>query len=333
MSRLVLTGATGFLGQALVLQLAEAGEIDGAIALTRRPSAELSRKGVDVRVGSLMDPVWVREQLEPGDTIVHMAGQVEFTHASAQAMHDLHVEATRILGRAALQVGASRFVLLSSSGTTAVSRHPVHHDESAPYPFEIVSRWPYYLSKLLQERLVRDLHAREGLPAVILNPSLLLGPGDERGGTTTIVSDFLARRIPFAPQGGISVVDVRDVAAAVRGAIARGRIGERYFLGGLNCPFADFFRKLEACSGVRAPLLTTPKRLGLLGAHAAKQAAARFGTESSDAISPSKIEMANHFWYINWQKAASELGFAPRPAEQTIRETIAFLETRAPAAT
>ncbi|MGI9182706.1 MAG: NAD-dependent epimerase/dehydratase family protein [Longimicrobiaceae bacterium] len=325
MSRLVVTGATGFLGQALLDELEASGELGDVVALSRRPSPDLAARGVEVRVGSLLDPEFVRGQLQPGCTIVHLAGRVEFTHAASKEMHDLHVESTRVLGRAALEVGVRRFVLLSSSGTTAVSRHPKLHDESARYPFEIIARWPYYLSKLLQERLVLDLHRQEGLPAIVLNPSLIFGPGDERGGSTKVIDDYLQRRIPFTPSGGISMVDVRDVARATHTALTRGSVGERYFLGSLNCRFSTFFEILERCSGVRAPALTAPRGVGVLGARAVKRIVGKSRPELTDAISPAKIEMADHFWYVSWQKASAELNFHPRPPEQTLRETVAFL--------
>lgn len=331
MSRLVLTGATGFLGQALLAELAAHGELERVIVLSRRPCPELAVRGIEVRQGSLLDAEFVRAQLEPGCSVVHMAGKVEFTRAESHAMHELHVETTRVLGRAALEVGIERFVLLSSSGTTAVSRHPRLHDESAPHPIEIIARWPYYLSKMLQERLVLELYRQEGLPAVVLNPSLIFGPGDERGGSTKPIEDFIEQRIPFTPSGGISMVDVRDVAKATRAALTRGRIGERYFLASLNCRFSTFFEILEKCSGVRAPALTAPRRLGVLGARAIERFAGKRRPELADAFSPQKAEMASHFFYASWEKAAAELNFRPRPAEQTLRDTVAYLRAGVPA--
>lgn len=330
MSRLVLTGATGFLGQALLDELGPKGELDGTIALCRRAAPELTERGLDVRVGDLGDATWVRAQLPHGCRIIHLAGQVDFTHATVKAMHDLHVEITRVIGHAALAAGCQRFVLLSSSGTTAVSTHPRAADESAPYPLALIANWPYYMSKMLQEKLVLDLYHRRGLPAVILNPSLLLGPGDRPGGSTALVEDFLHGRLLFTPPGGISVVDVRDVAGVTWAALSQGQPGERYLLGGLNCRFATFFELLERISQVKAPMLEAPQRLGLLGAHLLGRAAKRWKPELADALTPSKFQMASHYWYVNWQKASDTFGFHPRPAERTLRDTVNDVRTRAP---
>jgi dihydroflavonol-4-reductase len=312
-----------------VLDVLEAqDQLAGTIALARTPAPMLAARGIDVRVGDLQDPAFLHDALPDGCRIVHMAGKVDFTAKGQKSMLDLHVEATRSLADAALLARCERFVLLSSSGTTAVSKHPREHAESAPYPIEIVSRWPYYISKLYQERLVLDRVARRGLPAVVLNPSLLLGPGDERGGSTAVITDFLAGRMAVAPSGGIGMVDVRDVALATVAALEKGVVGERYFLGSWNCPFAKFFEVLASIADVRAPWLTSPKGFAPLGARVLSGMLGKRRPELSEALAPAKMEMAEHFWYVDWQKATTELGFTPRRPEVTLRDTVADLRAR-----
>src|SRR4051812_25073360 len=112
---LVLTGATGFLGDALLDVLAQEQPLSGVIALARSPAPALAARGLDVRVGDLQDRAYLAEALPAGCRIVHLAGKVDFTPQGAKAMLDLHVEATRTLVDAALQADCERFVLLSSS--------------------------------------------------------------------------------------------------------------------------------------------------------------------------------------------------------------------------
>jgi dihydroflavonol-4-reductase len=138
-------------------------------------------------------------------------------------------------------------------GTIAVSKEPLLLDERAPYPTEIVSGWPSYLSKIYQEKLALDVAATLGLELMVVNPSLLLGPRDERNSSTGDVRRFLRREIPVVPEGGISFVDARDAATATVAALTRGRAGERYLLSGPNWTCADYFGRLERASKVRAP--------------------------------------------------------------------------------
>lgn len=327
MTPLVLTGATGFLGGA-VLDLLEAdGRLRGVIALSRRPAPALEARGVEVRVGSLLDAEWLGTALPESAAIIHMAGRVGFEGEDPRALYEVHVETTRSLAAAALARSCTRMVVLSSSGASAVSRHPRLHTEADGYPIEIIARWPYYQSKMLQERLVLDLCRRSGLPAVVVAPSLLLGPGDTGRSSTGVVDDFLARRLTFVPSGGISIVDVRDTAAAVLSALERGGVGERYLLASLNCTFSRFFEILERCTGVTAPVLPAPRPAAQLGARLLKRFA---GPERAQAISPAKAEMAAHFWYADASRAEAELGFTARRPEETLRDTATFLRQMRP---
>src|ERR671932_412530 len=116
--------------------------------------------------------------------------------------------------------------MASTSGTVAVTdTGDVVPDEEWPTPLEIVSRWPYYASKVYQERVALESFTGKGRRLVIMNPSLLLGPGDERLSSTKVVLDFLARKIPTVPKGGLSFVDARDAARAFYGAMQAGAPG------------------------------------------------------------------------------------------------------------
>ena len=123
-------------------------------------------------------------------------------------MMQIHVDGTRRLLHAAKAAGVRRVLLASTSGTIAISRDPEPvPDETWPYPVDLCGNWPYYLSKIYQEKLALDLAPKLGLELVVVNPSLLLGPGDRRGSSTTDVRKFLCGEIPVVPAGGVSFVD------------------------------------------------------------------------------------------------------------------------------
>src|SRR5512138_1519755 len=196
-----------------------------------------------------------------------MAGKVSREQRDARQMYDIHVEGTRVLCDAAKAEGAKTIVLASTSGTIAVTRDgDVIPDETYPQPLEIISRWPYYASKAYQEMAALERFSGKGLRLVIMNPSLLLGPGDERLSSTKVVLDFMARKIGAIPTGGVSFVDARDAASSFRVAMKKGRHGERYLLGAANWTFSKFFGRLERLTKVSAPWVTLPSRVAVTGA-------------------------------------------------------------------
>ncbi len=158
---------------------------------------------------------------------------------------------------------------------------------------------------------------------MVLNPSLLLGPGDLRLSSTDVVWKFLQRRVPAMPGGGLSFVDVRDAAQAFAAALERGRPGERYLLGGANMTFRELFGRLERLSGVAAPRVTLPAAVNVAGARLLEKLASWRGTEPS--IDSPSVEMGERYWYCDSAKAAAELGFAPRDPQETLAETVRWL--------
>jgi dihydroflavonol-4-reductase len=238
-------------------------------------------------------------------------------------MMRLHVDGSRALMHAAKTAGVRRVVVASTSGTIAVARDDAPRDESAPYATEVVSGWPYYLSKIYQEKLCLELGKQLGLEVVVVNPSLLLGPGDRRLSSTGDVQKFLQRRIPVVPEGGLNFVDVRDAAVATAAAMARGRAGERYLLGGTNWSFAEFFGRLSRVAKVAPPRLKLPSELSRLGASVLEHVYKRIGREAP--VDRQSVEMGEHFWYVDASRAERELGFEVREPAETLTDTVRYL--------
>jgi dihydroflavonol-4-reductase len=150
----------------------------------------------------------VKRAVEGISEIYHLAGKVSRERKDGRQMYDVHVEGTRLLCDAARAAGTKTIVLASTSGTIAVTEEgDVVPDETYPQPLEIISRWPYYASKAYQEMAALERFSGKGLRLVIMNPSLLLGPGDDRLSSTKLVLDFMARKISAVPTGGLSFVD------------------------------------------------------------------------------------------------------------------------------
>jgi dihydroflavonol-4-reductase len=324
----LVTGGSGFLGRWVVDELLEAGH--RVRVLGRGKSASLAERGVEIAVGDVSRDLDGAEPLQRAfdgvSALFHLAGFVSRDPDDGQRMMRVHIDGTRRVLEAAKTAGVRRVVLASTSGTIAVSREPVILDERAPYPTEIVGNWPYYLSKIYQEKLALDLGATLGLEVVIVNPSLLLGPGDERNSSTGDVRRFLKREIPVVPDGGVSFVDARDAAKATVAALEEGRAGERYLLGGPNWTVSEYFGRLERASKVRAPRLKLPNALQRRAASLLEQAYKALDKEPP--VERISVEMAQVYWWCDSSKAERELGFQARDPGETLDDTIRDLRTR-----
>jgi dihydroflavonol-4-reductase len=319
----LVTGGTGFLGSHLVRLLAEEGAAAVRVLSTSAP-AWLEGLGVEAVKGSITSPEDVRRACEGVAEVYHLAGRVSREPEDAHLMYDLHVTGTRVLCEASAEAGVKSIVMASTSGTVAVTADGgVLPDEEWPTPLEIVSRWPYYASKVYQERVALESFTGKGRRLVIMNPSLLLGPGDERLSSTKVVLDFLARKIPTVPKGGLSFVDARDAAAAFRAAMERGTHGERYLLGSANWTFDKFFGRLGRITKVPAPFLSLPSKLSLTGARAINSLYKHW--KLAPPVEPTEIEMAEYFWYLDASKAQAELGFNPRDPQETLLDTVTYV--------
>ena len=319
----LVTGGTGFLGAELVRQLVQDGAKDVRVMATSIPDW-LVDLGVETLEGSITNPDDTRRAVEGIRDIYHLAGRVSRERKDAREMYEIHVEGTRLLCDAAKAAGAKTIVVASTSGTIAVTDDgEVVPDETYPVPLEIISRWPYYASKAYQEMAALERFNGKGLRLVIMNPSLLLGPGDDRLSSTKVVLDFMAKKISAVPTGGVSFVDTRDAATSFRAAMKKGRHGERYLLGAANWTFDKFFGRLERLTKVSAPKFALPSRIAITGSQFLDSFFKQWDWTSP--VEPGAVEMAQYFWYLNCSKAARELSFKPRDPGETLHDTATYL--------
>lgn len=320
--KMLITGGTGFLGAHIVRQFLDAGEKNLKVMASRVPEW-MKDAGVKAVEGSVANRDDVAKACKNVSAIFHLAGKVSRDNGDAVAMNRIHLEGTRLLCEAANEAGVQTMILASSSGTIAVSEDEQTFDETFPQPVDVFSRWAYYASKYYQERAAIENFNGEGQRLVILNPSLLLGPDDERLSSTKPVLDFLARKIPYSPSGGLNFVDARDAGAAFISALEKGKHQEKYLLGAANMTFEQFFGRLERLSGISAPMLKVPKKLAMAGSSIISSLYKNWGKASP--VAPNEVEQAEYFWYFDSSKAEEELGFAPRDPQETLQDTISYL--------
>ncbi|MBM3775324.1 MAG: NAD-dependent epimerase/dehydratase family protein [Acidobacteria bacterium] len=318
-TRIVVTGATGFLGKHLVEQLRAGGQ---PLRLLCRTGSAVA--GAEVVRGDVTSAEDVNGALEGAGEVYHLAGLVSRDPKDAGRLYRVHIEGTRNVCEAALRHGVEKVVAVSSSGTIAVSREPSVHDEHSGYKHDVVGEWPYYLSKMFAEKLALAYARERRLPVVIANPSLLLGPGDERGSSTGDVSLFLRGELLAMPAGGVNFVDARDVAQGLIAAMRAGRPGERYLMGGVNWSVRKLVEALSELSGVAKPKLELPAGLAAWGARLLRGAAPWIG-QKYQGPDEATVRMAALYWYCDSSKARAELGFQAQDPIETLRDTIADL--------
>jgi len=317
--RVLVTGATGFLGKKLLERLGAEHQVR---ALVRR-DVDL---GVETALGDVLDSGSLKSAMTDCDVVVHAAGRVSHEAEDAGEMWKVHVVGTDNVLNAALGAGVQRLVHVSSSGTVACSEDKDFvANEDSPAPIGLISSWPYYRSKLFSEQSVL---AAKDIEVISLNPSLLLGPGDESGGATSSVRYFLEDKLVAVPSGGLSFVDVRDVADAVAVSIGGGTPGERYLLGGANMTFAAFYARLARITDKEAIRWTMPEvTRSFLGwfPNLGKDEGLGLGNK----IPRVEVEMGCHTWYVDDARARRELGWAPRDPMDTLRDTVIDLVNHA----
>ncbi len=305
-------------------------------ALVRKNVRDLPAEVTQV-TGDVLDQASVEKALAGCEGVFHCAGKVSRKPEDAEALYRLHVEGTKNVTAACITRGVRRVVVASTSGTIAVSDDPdfVATEDNDP-PIGLLNRWPYYRSKLFAEKAALEQHgtplgdgAGGTLEVVCVNPTLLLGPGDVNGSSTEDVRLFLERKIPAIPPGGMSYVDARDAAAAMRLAMERGIGGRRYLVGACNLTIKEFFARLERVSGVRGPILPMPRQgreLARTGAEMLERLSNRLGIPVG--VDPISLDMAHFYWYLDASLAENELGWEPRDPVETLVDTVRDLEER-----
>lgn len=325
-SRVLVTGATGFLGRYVVEELLARGH--HVVALVRRTTNELPDNVTQI-VGDVLGAASVEAAAQGCSALFHCAGKVSRDPADAELMQRVHVDGTKITLDAAKRAGVSRAIVASTSGTIAVSDDPKKiKNERATPPMDLIGKWAYYRSKLFAEMAALDRNDPPRFEVVVVSPTLLLGPGDLYGSSTKDVADFIDGKIPAIPGGGLSFVDARDAANAMVLAWHNGRPGERYLVAAQNLSFAAFCDKLERISGVRAPVVRMPRseKLAKVGALLDRALAKRMNAKPR--LDETTLEMAQVFWYVDSTKAKDELGWVPRDPHDTLTETVNDLRER-----
>jgi dihydroflavonol-4-reductase len=313
-AKTLVTGGTGFIGSHLVRQLAGRGDELRLLVRGRSPEEHLAGIEYERAVGDVLDRDSVRRAMKGVDRVFHVAGTTSMRRRDRARVFEVNVGGTRNVMEEALRAGVVRAVLTSSSGTIGSAEPGSTADESQPFTVGHLGI-AYINAKHDAENVAMRVAAR-GLPVVVVNPSFVLGPDDPTGTSNRLVRRLLLRRIPGYLDGALSIVDVRDVAAGHLLADEAGGEGERYLLSGRNFTLERLFADLGRIAGVPPPPLKVDGRV-MLAAVKALEAAGLPAPASSD-----EVRSGMRWWTYSNAKARRELGFSPRPHEQTLEDTV-----------
>jgi dihydroflavonol-4-reductase len=315
-----VTGASGFVGSAVVRALVGAGF--AVRALVRASSPRINLEGLDIEIhdGDMRDPTAVARAARGARYVFHVAADYRLWARDPQDIVRNNVEGTRAVVAAAKAAGAERIVYTSSVATLRPSAADVPGDETGALD-ESEAIGSYKRSKVAAERFVESVIVGDSLPAVIVNPTAPVGPRDVRPTPTgRIIVEAASGRMPAFVDTGLNLVHADDVAAGHVAALKYGRIGERYILGGENMTLADMLAKIARLVGRRPPRVRLARHLVFPLAYAAEAAARITGQEPF--VTLDGLRMAKNRMFFTSAKAERELGYRARPADAAIRDAV-----------
>ena len=318
--RILVTGATGFVGSAVARLLDSRGLAVRVLARSTSPRRNLEGLNCEVVLGDMTDATAMNRALNGTRFLFHVAADYRLWAPDSREIIRTNLEGTRAVMQAALDQGAERIVYTSSVATLRVSNGSVSVDETAPLA-EGGGIGSYKESKILAERLVERMVANHGLPAVIVNPSTAIGPRDVRPTPTgRILIEAACGRIPVFVDTGLNLVHVDDVAAGHLMAMEKGRLGERYILGGQNASLRDMLVSIARLTGRKPPLAKVPRRPLYPLAYAAEAFARINGKEPF--LTVDALKMASHHMFFTSGKAEGELGYTARPYAEALSDAL-----------
>ncbi|MET1045615.1 MAG: hopanoid-associated sugar epimerase [Hyphomicrobium sp.] len=313
-----LTGASGFVGSAVARKLLDEGL--AVRALVRKTSNRANLGGVDLDVveGDIRDASLLEKAMRGARYVFHVAADYRLWAPDPQDIIDTNIDGTRAVMRGALAAGVERVIYTSSVATFVVGEDGAPSDETMPLePGNAIGA--YKKSKILAERLVERMVADEKLAAVIVNPSTPIGPRDVRPTPTgRIVIEAACGRMPAFVDTGLNLVHVDDVADGHVAALKRGRIGERYILGGQNMTLGEMLAEIAPLAGRPVPTIRLPRALIFPIAYCAEAAARITGREPF--LTVDGLRMAKHKMFFSSAKAERELAYRARPARQALAD-------------
>lgn len=314
----LVTGATGFIGSAVVRAAVAAGESVRALMHRSQPEdADRQLPDVEWVTGDLLDRAALRQAMAGCDQVYHIGGAIETQARAREYVHAVNVTGAVNIFDLALELGVRRAVYTGSIFALGLGDDPAQPaDESVTYNLAHL-RSPYIRAKREAELLAREYQAR-GLDLVTVYPGFCAGPGDRHLTSSRLIVAYLRRQLPGYLPGGLCQIDVRDAAQAHVLAMQRGQAGARYLVPGHNVTYRAIFATLARLIGRQPPSL----RLPLAPLDLAGDVLERFSHHP--LLDRGVAQLLHHTWWYNDTRARADLGITYCPLEETFAEAIAW---------
>ena len=314
--KVAVTGASGHIGSCLVRELIKKGA--RVKVLVHDFENDLAHLDVEIIRGNLLEVESLKKLCEGIDVVFHLAAIIALDNRHPKQVYEVNVTGTKNMIEASKTAGVKKFIHFSSIDAFQFISLEAVMDESKPLIESEKS--VYAFTKADGERLVMNA-VKEGLDAVILSPTAVIGPFDYRGSFLgSALIKIYQNKIPMLVSGGYNWVDVRDVASAAIQAIEKGRNGEKYILSGNFCNLSEMSEITGKISGKRTPKLLAPVFLAKLACpffefmNCITNQKPIYTCQSLDLLIRSPKN-------ISFEKAKTELNYSPRPLENTMRDT------------
>jgi dihydroflavonol-4-reductase len=312
-----VTGGNGFVGSRVVHELIEQGHQVRALLRPTSSTKRIAHLTYEKLQGDILDEAALLQGMNGCDGVIHLASLSNWNEINSPKMPEVVIEGSKKVFAAAQKQGNIKVVYVSSSTAINGTDLPVVQNEKAR--FELGKKFSYALAKNKVEEIATEL-ASQGQKIIIVNPAEVYGPHDDQEITCGNLKDFAKSNPIFVCSGGTSVVHVDDVAKGIVAALEKGRVGERYFLGGENLTIKELASLTVSLLHKRKTILNVNNKLLRLAANVGKR------LKIPLPFNPHVIPYATKYWFFENHKAKEELGISFRSAEETLRDALAWME-------
>lgn len=320
--KVMVTGADGVLGSNLVRVLLDRGHEVRVLRFAGTTSPTLEGLPLEQRDGNILDPASIDACMEGMDAVIHCAASTQVFPAKNDLIRRVNVEGTNHIADACLKWGVKRMVYVGTANSFGTAPHATEPaDETCAYTSHVYGL-DYMDSKREAQDLVLRRVAEDGLPAVVVNPTFMIGAFDSKPSSGQMITALLAGKIPGFAGGGKNYIHVRDVAVAMANALTMGRIGECYILGHENLDFRVAFERMARVLNVSPPTRLLPD-MGMVGFGRLNSFFARL-LGYHPAVSYELAQISCHFHYFDSSKAQRELELPQSGLERAVEDCVTW---------